>query len=439
MSSAAPVQNPQLHDVLFGWQQAAQPYFSTYLQGNYSRFAKWLIANDFDRQDSHLNSLPETVALLNVATSIPEFWAVDPANPPSASQSYYSSDKVIREVIAGFALQFLQRNLGPVIATSVFDDLYSDLELYLFDYAAMSYSTTIELWRVHADDPPVDLPPHTTIRCLTESEQRVGSTSAAAGPPPPSPDETRPAPELLIEIKGQASGLISPETFKGTQENDAAYLRARSISEDVLLGLRLLHGGDIGLGVLTTTWENGLFDPHRVDLTDSSLRPWRLFGDPEPAYVLTPEDAVRLQAFWPFLTNASGQEQQKLALPRRRFRSSFHRDGFEDRLIDQWIALESLFSKDHSELAHKVSQRLAQFIGHDSQDRLNIFRSAKSSYSGRSKIVHGEHISRERVLEWSTQTEDYLRRALIRCMEDKAAPIPDRIDEDIFLQGSTAP
>jgi hypothetical protein len=244
---------------------------------------------------------------------------------------------------------------------------------------------------------------------------------------------------LLIEVKGHAGDLISSDTYKSTSENNMAYFRARTISEDILLGLRLLHGGEIGLGALVTRWENGLIDPHSVDLASSSTVAWRLFGEREQDYTLTAVEAARLQAFWPFMTNSLNPEQKKLSLPRRRFLASFQRDGLEDRLIDQWIALEALFSKDRSELAHKVSQRLAQFIGRDPADRLSIFRSAKSSYSGRSKIVHGEKMDPEKVLEWGNQTEGYLRRSLIRCMEHQAAPVPDRIDEEIFVQGTSTP
>jgi hypothetical protein len=184
MSSVAPVQNPQLRNALHDWQQAAQPFLSTYLSGKSGRFAKWLIARDLQSQDSHLNGLPETAALLTLATRMPEFWAIDPASPPSGSGVPYTPDELTRDVLANFAFQFFHSNPGSAVTASVFDDLYADLEQYLFNYASMQYSTTIELWHVRADDQFIDLPPHAAIRHLTASEQSAGSTSAAAGPPP---------------------------------------------------------------------------------------------------------------------------------------------------------------------------------------------------------------------------------------------------------------
>src|SRR4051812_2349655 len=100
------VQNAQLRQALEQWLQASLPFLSSYLSGKNAGFAKWLIANAMNSSDSPFYALPETQALLSLAQTTPEFWAVDPSVPPSAVGGIYSPDELIRDVIAGFTYRY---------------------------------------------------------------------------------------------------------------------------------------------------------------------------------------------------------------------------------------------------------------------------------------------------------------------------------------------
>ena len=54
---------------------------------------------------------------------------------------------------------------------------------------------------------------------------------------------------------------------------------------------------------------------------------------------------------------------------------------------------ESLFSTSTSELRHRLSETIANFIGIDKEDRLSIYKSLQHAYDIRSSIVHGDMIS----------------------------------------------
>jgi len=61
-----------------------------------------------------------------------------------------------------------------------------------------------------------------------------------------------------------------------------------------------------------------------------------------------------------------------------------------DRILDQAIILEALFSDDtKQEIAHKLSLRIANFVGLDFADRRELFPKIKKAYDARSSIAHG--------------------------------------------------
>ncbi len=53
-------------------------------------------------------------------------------------------------------------------------------------------------------------------------------------------------------------------------------------------------------------------------------------------------------------------------------------------------ALETLFSSgDNTELSHKLSERIAKFLGKDLEERKKLYKTVKKIYEIRSKVVHG--------------------------------------------------
>lgn len=93
-----------------------------------------------------------------------------------------------------------------------------------------------------------------------------------------------------------------------------------------------------------------------------------------------------------------------------------------NRFILLWIALEALFGpSDGREMTHRLSHRLAFFLGETPEEAKAIFREGKEGYRWRSKIVHGFHVSgmtAERSLALTSFAEDVVRRSMNKILRD---------------------
>jgi len=61
--------------------------------------------------------------------------------------------------------------------------------------------------------------------------------------------------------------------------------------------------------------------------------------------------------------------------------------------------LECLFSTGDTEVSHKVSERVALYIGKNSNDRYKIFKTIKHAYTLRSRFVHGDAVDKKHSLQ----------------------------------------
>jgi Apea-like HEPN len=111
----------------------------------------------------------------------------------------------------------------------------------------------------------------------------------------------------------------------------------------------------------------------------------------------------------------------------RRFADAHARTRDEDRIVDYWIALESMFSKESTEVTYRVSMRAARFIGGTADERGELRERLKRSYGVRSKIVHGGRVDARRLHEVEQHTIEPLRLALLRWLETGGTS-PDALD-----------
>ena len=84
-------------------------------------------------------------------------------------------------------------------------------------------------------------------------------------------------------------------------------------------------------------------------------------------------------------------------------------------------ALESLFSTSTTELTHRLSERVAFFIGESSEDKEAIYQFMKKVYAVRSQVTHGSHINNavaESTPELSLKMLELLRRIIFKILED---------------------
>lgn len=151
-------------------------------------------------------------------------------------------------------------------------------------------------------------------------------------------------------------------------------------------------------------------------------------------------EARRLIRLWRTLANNEGMQ---LAL--RRWSAGLDRPDDEDRLIDFWIGLESLFTPDStSELRFRASMRIAAFLGNTGEERSAIYKDVQHSYDWRSTIVHGSDkkamtkLAKKGSLDSIThKTGEYLRMALLSVLEESKSLAPVKLDE-LLLRGELA-
>jgi len=141
---------------------------------------------------------------------------------------------------------------------------------------------------------------------------------------------------------------------------------------------------------------------------------------PGAAYQLRAEDGEHIRALLP--RSARLEREPRFALAMRRFNDAYQKELIEDRLIDFWIALESLFVPDGG--AGEVQLRAAIRLTHlltTSDPEGELFTRIKRSYRARSQLVHGARSSVER--ELVSETEEWVRQALRRSLA--AGRVPD--------------
>jgi hypothetical protein len=83
------------------------------------------------------------------------------------------------------------------------------------------------------------------------------------------------------------------------------------------------------------------------------------------------------------------------------------------RIAGYMICLESLFTRDSTELAHKVSERCAVLFGNNKSERTQIYDILKRAYGIRSKCVHGQEsrIADSSASEISTFCDELIRKS----------------------------
>jgi hypothetical protein len=85
------------------------------------------------------------------------------------------------------------------------------------------------------------------------------------------------------------------------------------------------------------------------------------------------------------------------------------------KLAHYCSALETLFTTESTELAHKLSERVGFFLGGRGYSRHAVFTTVKAAYNMRSKLVHGDTLKQlqiEQLPALSLSCDEYLRTIL---------------------------
>jgi len=217
--------------------------------------------------------------------------------------------------------------------------------------------------------------------------------------------------------------------YKDMQEKWTSALQipipAFTAAQTVVLALRLLNSQPVGLSGYH--WQPVdqpfLRFPRHIGSFNFNEPPLAYFGTP---YVLTASDADMLAALWPQVQRATRDDRLTVAFTR--LADSYLRTKDEDRLIDYWTALESLFLQSLSlsgggsqvQQGSLVAAALAHYIGANASERAGIANTLVDSHRLRGAIIHADKNNRtsEKVTELVTRTGEYLRAALRKRIQE---------------------
>ena len=226
----------------------------------------------------------------------------------------------------------------------------------------------------------------------------------------------------------------------GFEEHD----RIRDSLFNLITALRLVHKGRIVPGPLmsgsinNSEWSIG---GTTIWTSVSELN----FVEEEPKYVLHGSEVPEVNNLFQNIrhwrdTGILGIIDVAL----RRFHSAYH-GPFEDKIIDQMIAFESLYLVNEPELKYKLALRTAFLLGGNKKTiRKTIFTNMQKAYKLRSDIVHGtglKNSERQELQKIISQTGDYLRQSIQKFLfllsrGTSLNEIRNKLDENILSNGT---
>jgi hypothetical protein len=131
-------------------------------------------------------------------------------------------------------------------------------------------------------------------------------------------------------------------------------------------------------------------------------------------FLLPPEDKrATINTYFSALLDASVHFNTLIAY--ERYNSSLFRSSLEDKLIDCTISAESLIGAT-TELSYKFSLFLSFVAGQDATLRTHAFSLLRSMYDARSKLVHGDPKSSEKL---RSVTNDWpeIQKIILGCLD----------------------
>lgn len=183
-----------------------------------------------------------------------------------------------------------------------------------------------------------------------------------------------------------------------------------------LLALRLLKGGDVGMGRMWFLRQEasdlGLLGHHST-----------AFGEYSPAgvyYELEESELAPLRGLYDDLRryeDARADAPVSVDLALASFAGSYDRRASfraETRLVDNVTALEALMGTS-TEISFRLAFRVAQVLGDDDEGRVAVFKQMRDYYDTRSRAVHGGTLKQkhhERLQDYET-LRGMVRRLLV--------------------------
>ncbi len=259
-------------------------------------------------------------------------------------------------------------------------------------------------------------------------------------------------PDTLPTILSEAKWAVSIEIAQiNTTNMNAIELMSHGLAQyenatyqlvDLITTLRLFKKGRIVAGLLTSA----KFQNSEYIITGNTIWPRVsniLFFQEQPIYKLKESELPKVISLF---QQIRGWRTRGILddgkIPLERFHSSYHGD-IEDRIIDQMIALESLYLGNEQELTYKLAIRTAFLLRKRQDHRSIVFNNIKEAYRYRSRIVHGSNPpSKDELRPVVSNTGDYLRQSIRKFLSllsqgNSLREIREKLlDENILKEGN---
>lgn len=305
----------------------------------------------------------------------------------------------LKNMLAGrFVNAYVNRTKGFQFAEKAFGELFDDVrrEIESLDITVTELSPLIN---VEIESAQIQIQPGIRLRQISTSELEEWLNTNSLDPSQPLASHQLVRLQCSLEVVYQQNRLAAP----GFSEKGSRLITA----------MRLITDG-FPRAAFTRTSPSSFVTP---GYSMTSWGPLTIrFG---PSVRITKSQEPELIKLYDCLGSSPNLSVARLAL--LRWNSAGDRLTEEDKLIDYWIALESLFVPDATqELSYRAALRIAAFLGSNGPERRRIYEEMKDSYRLRSEIVHGSIRKKRKKLtvsELTGLTRSYLSRSLLKILD----------------------
>jgi len=303
-------------------------------------------------------------------------------------------------LVQNFLLRYAE--LAPDLGwqEQVFAQVWGELAAYV-DSGNAAIEVTSLLHHLRLDADRVDLHADGAIEALNDEGKRL----------------------IWARVRSQAANYLQQPlgwhaavrtTIAWRRGEPSALQQGRDRHDEVLLALRLLSEGRVAISVSFADpgSPGAAFAGPGAGLSD-------LMGPGQPPWGadmrIAPADAPRLLDL--IASCRQRKDDPKLVFALRRFDLSYTRMLAEDRLVDGWIALESLFSDPtkRDNIAERLAEEISRELRSDEIARRKLQdKIRRGYYEVRSRVVHGDPVPPQQVATVAMRTDGLLREALRR-------------------------
>jgi hypothetical protein len=155
--------------------------------------------------------------------------------------------------------------------------------------------------------------------------------------------------------------------------------------------MRLVHSGHVGIGPMFVV-RPALFNVGLSGLHQSGWPRGPVFGR---RFLLTPALLMPINRTFGQLQMLERRQEVpapgNLSLAIRYFSASFERRSASDSVVDLVTSLEAVLGTN-MEISFRLATRVAQLLGSNDEERVDLFRATKLWYDLRSTVVHGGEV-----------------------------------------------